>query len=255
MPKTVDEVDMHFGGTGLTPGNLGAEDLVEVTSLVQEDFTTDWRKPINSCSSSPSNAHQSVPRLAAHTTFSSWKLESALTDYLNQSRAQGYLPTDEQLRAKARAIVGAPITSADDPKLLQKFKEFHGMASRPIHPNGAAKNGTVDFAITLRAYSAAPLTNNSNMDAHKLTAHWVPAEGRSGINVARKQYGHEIHSMQHNNSAPNALPVGFSAPLSRDNYHNNIDPQLWGNKELAAGLAGAMGRYGSNGEDKNMMEG
>jgi len=254
MPKTVEEVDMHFGGTGLTPGNLGAEDLVEVTSSMQEDFTSDWRRPVNSCSSSPSNAHKSVPRMAAHTTFSSWKLESALTDYVNQSRAQGYLPTDEQLRTKARAIVGAPVTSADDPMLLQKFKELHGMATQPLYSNNATQNSTVDFAATLGTSPSAYLANNANMEAGKLTSHWVPAKGRSGINVIHEQHGRGIHPLQQKNTAAtNPMPVGFSTSLSGNNYHNDIDPQLWGTKELTAHLSGVMRGYRNSVEDKHMI--
>jgi hypothetical protein len=254
MPKTLEEVDMHFGGTGLTPPNLGAEDLVEVIPLVQEDVTTDWRRPTNSGGSSPSNAHQSVPRLATHTTFSSWKLESALTDYVHQSRAQGYLPTDEQLRTQARAIVGARVTSADDPMLLQKFKELHGIARQPLYPNSAVPNGSMDFAAALRASSPAYLANTGNMEAGKLTAHWVPAKSRAGINVIQESDGLGLRRLRNTNSpAPSSIPVDFSTSLSRDNYHNNIDPQLWGTKELAAHLVGVMGGYRDDGEDKHTI--
>jgi hypothetical protein len=40
--------------------------------------------------------------------------------------------------------------------------------------------------------------------------------------------------------------------MNRENYQNNIDPQLWGNKELAAHLAGIMGGYREGGEDAQM---
>ncbi len=253
MPKTLDEVDMHFGGTGLTPGNLGADDFVEVTSLVQDDVTCGWRRPTNSCSRSPNSAHQSVPRLATNTTFSSWKLESALADYVQQSQAQGFLPTDEQLCIQARAIVGAPVTSADDPMLLQKFKELHGMTRQAVYSQGTTQHGTMDFATALGAGPMAYLANGIRMDAGKLTAHWIPAKGQSGIHEIQEQDGRGIYALRNNHaSAPASLPMDFSTSLSGDKYHNNIDPQLWGTKELAAHLAGVMGGSRGNGEDKHM---
>lgn len=251
MPKTLEEVDMHFGGTGLTPPNLTAEDLVEVTPL-QEENTTDWQKPINSYGFCPNNAHKSIPRLAIPTTFSSWKLESSLADYVHKSMAQGYVPTDEQLRAQARAIVGALVTSADDPMLLEKFKEVHSIARHPSYSNSPVQNSTIDFAAAIRGSSPAYLANNANTQAGKLTAHWVPAKGRSGINVIQEQNGGGIRRLRNANPSSPSLPIDFSTSLSRDNYHNNIDPQLWGTKELAAHLAGVIGGYQGDGEDKHM---
>jgi len=252
MPKTLEEVDMHFGGTGLTPANLAAEDLVEVTPLRDEN-TTDWRKPVNSYDFSANNTHNSVPRLAIPTTFSSWKLESSLADYVHQSIAQGYVPTDEQLRAQARAIVGAPVTSADDPMLLEKFKEVHRIARHSSYSNSPMQNSTVDFAAAIRDSSPAYLTSNANTQTGKLTAHWVPAKGRSGINVIQEQDDGGIRRLQNmNSSSPSSLPMDFSTSLSRDNYHSNIDPQLWGTKEIAAHLAGVMGGYRDDGDDKHM---
>jgi hypothetical protein len=230
MPKTLEEVDMHFGGTGLTPPSLAAEDLVEVTHL-QEGNTTDWRKPINSYSFCTNDDHKSVPRLAVPTTFSSWKLESSLADYVHQSIAQGYVPTDEQLRSQARAIVGAPVTSADDPMLLEKFKDIHRIARHPSYTSSPMQNSTMDFAAAIRGSSPAYLANNINTQAGKLTAHWVPAKSRSGIHVIQEQNGSGIRQLRNASlSSSSSLTMDFSTSLSGDNYHGNIDPQLWGTK-------------------------
>lgn len=35
------------------------------------------------------------------------------------------IPTDDDLRTKAREILGVDFTAADDPKLLQTFKSMH----------------------------------------------------------------------------------------------------------------------------------
>ena len=246
MPKTLEEVDMHCSGTGLTPSNLTAEDLVEVTHL-QEENTTDWRKPINSSSSCTNDAHKSVPRLAVPTTFSSWKLESSLADYVNQSMTQGYVPTDEQLRSQARAIVGAPMTSADDPMLLEKFKEAHRITRHPSYSNSPVQNSTMDSEAAIRGSPPAYLANNANTQAGELTAHWVPAKGRSGINVIQEQNGRGIRQLRNaSSSSTSSLPMDFSTSLSQD---NNIDPQLLGTKEVVAHLAGLMGGYRDDGED------
>lgn len=236
MPRTLEETDMHFGGTGLTPPTLGSEDLVDVIPMVQDDLTSDWHKPASSCSLS-NNAPKSVPRLAMHTTFSSWKLESSLADFARQSLAKGYIPTDEQLRTQARAIVGVPVTSADDPLLLQKFKELYGIASQPSYSNSPVQNSAMDFGAPPRTSSPTFLISNANMEAEKLNAHWMPAQGRSRSSGAQVQDTLGIQRLQNVNSS-----AARSTSMNRDSYQNNIDPQLWGNKELATHLAGIMGQ-------------
>lgn len=57
------------------------------------------------------------------TVFCSRELESGLVAYVKEDIARGAgFPSDEALRARARAILGYENTSADDPVLLSKFK-------------------------------------------------------------------------------------------------------------------------------------
>ncbi|CAG8960757.1 hypothetical protein HYFRA_00002294 [Hymenoscyphus fraxineus] len=64
---------------------------------------------------------------APPTVFCSRKLEGGLNEFLTSQIALGIFPTDEDLKAKAREILGAQETAADDVHLLEKFKAIHAM--------------------------------------------------------------------------------------------------------------------------------
>jgi hypothetical protein len=59
--------------------------------------------------------------------FCSRELEKGLVEHVTEQTAPfglGEFPSDNDLRAKAREILGLPNTSADDPVLLEKFKDM-----------------------------------------------------------------------------------------------------------------------------------
>jgi hypothetical protein len=148
--------------------------------------------------------------------------------------------------------MGTTVTSADDPMLLQKFKELHGIAVSPLYSNSGTQESSINFP-TLVGPSTTYHTEKTSLDAGKLTAHWVPAKGRSGIQVIHEQHGLGIHQIQNNYaSAHTSLSMDFNPPLSPNNYHDNIDPQLWGTKEVSAHLSGVMGGYQGVTGDKHM---
>lgn len=61
--------------------------------------------------------------------FCSRDLESKLSEYLQAELAAGHLPSDDELRAKARSVLGMEKTAADDVELLMKFKALHGITA------------------------------------------------------------------------------------------------------------------------------
>jgi hypothetical protein len=63
------------------------------------------------------------------TVFCSRELEHGLNDLVFSEVAQGRFPSDDDLRAKAREILGLQETSADNQELLNKFKAMHGVQS------------------------------------------------------------------------------------------------------------------------------
>ena len=69
------------------------------------------------------------------TVFCSRDLEDGLGAFVKSEIASGVVPTDDALRAKARAILGVQETAADDVLLLEKFKGLHGIASPANLPN------------------------------------------------------------------------------------------------------------------------
>ena len=64
--------------------------------------------------------------------FCSRDLESNLSAFVQAELAAGHCPSDDELRAKARAILGMEQTAADDVELLRKFKALHGITSASI---------------------------------------------------------------------------------------------------------------------------
>jgi len=63
------------------------------------------------------------------SVFCSRELESGLNVFVREARERGVVPSDEELRAKARGILGVDTTAADDGALLEKFKDMHGLSS------------------------------------------------------------------------------------------------------------------------------
>ncbi|KAL5315248.1 hypothetical protein ACEPPN_017899 [Leptodophora sp. 'Broadleaf-Isolate-01'] len=61
--------------------------------------------------------------------FCSRELEEGLNVYVKTSLKQGFVPTDAQIQARAREILGVDRTSAEDLDLLQRFKALHGITS------------------------------------------------------------------------------------------------------------------------------
>lgn len=84
--------------------------------------------------------------------FCSRDLENGLAELVKSELARGVVPTDEQLRGKAREILGLEKTAADDLALLEKFKAMHGISlSVPITagpmPDYSLPNFTNDVSM------------------------------------------------------------------------------------------------------------
>jgi len=62
--------------------------------------------------------------------FCSRDLETELQQLIVEGIARGAPPTDDQLRARAREVLGVDKTAADDTLLLEKFKALHGMPNQ-----------------------------------------------------------------------------------------------------------------------------
>lgn len=63
--------------------------------------------------------------------FCSREMEGGMNELVNRQKAMGLFPSDEELQAKAREILGVEETSAEDPILLAKFKAMHGVEPTP----------------------------------------------------------------------------------------------------------------------------
>ncbi|KAH8820090.1 hypothetical protein F5884DRAFT_661842 [Xylogone sp. PMI_703] len=61
--------------------------------------------------------------------FCSRELETGLNDFVANKKTKGMVPSDDDLRAEARKILGIEQTAADDQQLLDKFKSMHGIPS------------------------------------------------------------------------------------------------------------------------------
>ena len=91
------QVNMRTGAKSFTAGQSAANSFLETLTL-------DNGRPAN--------------------VFCSRELETGLVEYVEQMVTDGgHLPSDEALRERAKQIVHSPQTAADDPTLLQKFKD------------------------------------------------------------------------------------------------------------------------------------
>ncbi|KAM0262793.1 hypothetical protein ACHAQJ_001587 [Trichoderma viride] len=85
------------------------------------------------------------------SVFCSRELEDGLNAYLEECIMALHIPTDDDLRTKAREILGVERTAADDPKLLESFKAMHMFWRAQIdNDNGLtlgsrADNSTAEF--------------------------------------------------------------------------------------------------------------
>jgi len=75
------------------------------------------------------------------TVFCSRDLEQGLSQVVESELANGRLPSDDWLRAKAREILGVEQTAADEVALLKKFKSLHGIGENDnISASASAHN-------------------------------------------------------------------------------------------------------------------
>ncbi|TVY18281.1 Homeobox protein 4 [Lachnellula arida] len=63
------------------------------------------------------------------SVFCSRELENGLNNFVHAQMTEGNVPSDEELKAEARLILGTEQTAADDPLLLEKFKALHGIVT------------------------------------------------------------------------------------------------------------------------------
>jgi hypothetical protein len=86
------------------------------------------------------------------SVFCSRDLEDGLNAYIEECIMGLTIPSDDDLRAKARQILGVDRTAADDPKLLQTFKSMHTLwrkqangESNFLPPDIHLDNAATDF--------------------------------------------------------------------------------------------------------------
>ncbi|KAL7912478.1 hypothetical protein GGI35DRAFT_252891 [Trichoderma velutinum] len=93
------------------------------------------------------------------SVFCSRELEDGLNTYIEDCMKALYVPSDEDLRARARTILGVERTAADDPKLLETFKAMHVLwhtTNNEFIPDGHLNSNTLDFMDSVNALGSDP---------------------------------------------------------------------------------------------------
>jgi hypothetical protein len=151
-------------------------------------------------------------------------LEAFLGDYVSKCLQDSTIPTDEQLRAKARHLLGLPRTPLDDPALLARFKDFYRLKygftlpSKMTVPNN---NPISPSSPRLRRSSTTPQQSRSS---ERLTAHWQPTRRQSTKTSSRNRQ-HTI--MQRRGGEQATAPESNFAPVSVPLVGTtHIDPYL-----------------------------
>jgi hypothetical protein len=102
------------------------------------------------------------------SVFCSRDLEHGLAALVKSSLANGVVPSDEQLRAKAREILHVDHTAADEAELLEKFKALHGISLSNFSPDTNTTPATTTTATggPLLDYSLPNFTADVEMLAN-----------------------------------------------------------------------------------------
>ncbi|KAL5091606.1 hypothetical protein Trisim1_002824 [Trichoderma cf. simile WF8] len=93
------------------------------------------------------------------SVFCSRELEDGLNAYIEDCMKNLYVPSDDDLRAKAREILGVERTAADDPKLLETFKAMHVLwhtTNNDFIPDGHPNSNTLDFMDSVDVLASDP---------------------------------------------------------------------------------------------------
>lgn len=123
LPPPREDSEVSFGATGITP--LNTPSLNPLTSEIPGHIQSNGQ---NGYTVSSGFTQQ---RIAVPTVFFSWELEASLAAYARSCLNQGFIPSDYDLRARARLILGTVQTAADEPQLLEQFKNIYGLNSLP----------------------------------------------------------------------------------------------------------------------------
>lgn len=115
------------GGTGFAPPYVCLSPQVTLEPLQENPkiFCREESKPFEPDAATANRYLKTLnQRYAAPAkVFCSRELESGLTEYVKREVSKtGVLPSDDELRERARQIMSMQKTAADDPTLLEKFK-------------------------------------------------------------------------------------------------------------------------------------
>lgn len=86
---------------------------------------------------------------APASVFCSRELEGGLNNFMAGRIALGIFPSDEEIRAKAREILGVQETAADDVHLLEKFKAIHGINTQTTSHAGSTFSNEAELLAGL----------------------------------------------------------------------------------------------------------
>lgn len=86
---------------------------------------------------------------APASVFCSRELEGGLNNFIAGRFALGVFPSDEEIRAKAREILGVEETAADNDHLLEKFKAIHGRNTQTTSHTGSTFSSEADLLAGL----------------------------------------------------------------------------------------------------------
>lgn len=148
-------VDMQYGDSGLAHGLLPTASILHPDDTIAPNppASSDWPPQPPPPQPPHSSASKAAPHMAAVAgVFPSCDLESGLATYAASVMAQGFCPSDDDLRAQARLITGLHVTAADDPLLLLKFRRLYGLAYTTV----ALPDEALSLSVNLHRLSPVP---------------------------------------------------------------------------------------------------
>ncbi|KAH8680782.1 hypothetical protein BX600DRAFT_445056 [Xylariales sp. PMI_506] len=159
------------GGTGFAPPYIAPNPNASIEPLTENPkvFCREYTKPFEPDAATANHFLASLKQRypAPAKVFCSRELENGLTEYVKRELGRtGIMPMDEELRLRARQILGLSKTAADDSILLDKFK-----ANVTAEVAGSVASGA---PMSLTPNSMPTVTSGSTPDF--MTAGEVPMD-------------------------------------------------------------------------------
>jgi Tc5 transposase DNA-binding domain len=215
LPSAVTSWHVKGGGSGFSPPYLCPQaPLAPFTADVPVKMS---QKVFNVSAKTAAKFLESMPQRwqKPATVFCSRDLENGLNEFVRTEMERGGAPSDEDLRAKAREILGVERTPADEAELLEKFKAMHGLSSLTTQPGASDSIPTFDDAL-LAEFDQELGIGDMDLSGLEMPAEISPLRTFGSLNTATQTKSPlETEEVLHDFAELHRVNAATASPLRR----------------------------------------